>query len=160
MTTPDLSASPIKPPPDNAPVVLRILLAIVLSLPGLAGLAVIGIATGLWLSGGFAFSSGDRDFIPFFVLPAAALMMFSVISIGIILRFARWRNAPVASLVLAVLSAVVIVISDQLVLDAMGDDDDTHLILLVCALLALLATSVPPLMHWWSADLRPGKPAN
>jgi len=140
-------------PENNTPVVLRIILAILLGIPGIIGICVFGVLIGMWLFEGFRFNQSDVWILPVFVIGAECLVSFSVLTIGIVLRYARWKKAPTASLVLAILSAVVIVIGYQLMLDCLGiDDTEDRQMALVFSVLGLIIISVPPLLHWWNAS--------
>jgi hypothetical protein len=137
---------------SNAPVVLRIILAIVLSIPGLIGLSVYAWMVYEWSDQGFAFKSGDLWIMPLFIIAALGLVSFSVLTIGIVLRYARWRRAPEASLFLSVFSAVILVLGYQLALDcfAIDDTEDRQLSLLL-SILGLAITAAPSFLHWWNA---------
>lgn len=155
MTDPSASLPQRPIPQNNGPVVLRIVLAILLGIPGIIGILDFAVLIGMWLSEGFRFNQSDVWILPVFVIGAESFVGFSVLTIGIILRYARWRRAPAASLVLAILSAVVIVVCYQLLLDCLAaDDTDDRQTALVFSILGLVIVSVPPLLHWWKA----GKP--
>ena len=90
--------------------------------------------------------------MPLFIIAALGLVSFSVLTIGIVLRYARWRRAPAASLFLSVFSAAILVLGYQLALDcfAIDDTEDRQLSLLL-SILGLAITAVPPFLHWWNA---------
>ncbi len=137
---------------NNTPVVLRIILAILLGIPGIIGIGAFVVLVGMWLAEGFRFDQSDVWILPVFVIGAESFVCFSVLTIGIVLRYARWQRAPTASLVLAILSAVVIVIGYQLLLDCLAvDNTDDRQLALVFSVLGLVIISVPPLLHWWNA---------
>lgn len=139
-------------PQSKAPVVLRILLAVLLLVPGVAGLVVLGALTGAWIYEGFRFLDSDRPWMAIFIIPSVILVLFSVLTVGIVLRFARWRRAPTASLVLAIVSIVAIVIGYQLLLDTFSSTDtESPLVSLAASLFGLAVATVPPLLHWWNA---------
>jgi hypothetical protein len=140
-------------PQNNAPVVLRIILAILLGIPGIIGICVFGVLVGMWIYEGFRFNQSDVWILPVFVIGAESFICFSVLTIGIVLRYARWQRATTASLVLAILSAAVIVIGYQFMLDCLAaDDTDDRLTSLVFSILGLIVISVPPFLHWWNAS--------
>jgi len=159
MSDPVARSSQATVPVSNAPVVLRIILAILLLIPGVIGIVVLGGLTGLWLYEGFQFSGPDRPWMPLFILPAVALVLFSVITVGIVLRFARWKAAPTASLVLAIVSAAAVVTGYQLMLDSLSSGEERFSILAI-AIVALGVAAVPPLLHWWNAPVPISTPGN
>jgi hypothetical protein len=151
MADPQPHAAGTPAPRSNAPVVLRIILAILLLVPGIVGVAVLGALTGAWIYEGFRFLDSDRPWMPLFIVPSVILILFSVLTVGIVLRFARWQRARQASLVLAAISASAIVIGYQLMLDCFPPGDTESLTLtLVGAILGLLVASLPPFLHWWN----------
>lgn len=159
MTKPLADTAQTAVPVSNAPVVLRIILAILLLIPGVIGIVVLGGLTGLWLYEGFRFSGPDRPWMPLFILPAVALILFTVITVGIVLRFARWRAAPTASLVLVILSVAAVVTGYQMMLDSLSNGEERFAMLAI-AIVALVVASVPPFLHWWSARAADGTPGN
>jgi hypothetical protein len=139
-------------PRSNMPVVLRIILAILLGFPGIVGLFGFGFVLGDWLYEGFRFQQSDLWIMPVVVIGAESFICFSVLTVGVVLRYARWKRAPVVSLVLAILAAVVIVLGYQLILDCLpADDGDDRMTALIFSILGLLIIAVPPLLHWWKA---------
>ena len=151
------TASPV--PAGRGPVVARIILAVVLLIPGLVGCVVLGGLTGLWLYEGFRFAGPDRPWMPLFILPAVGFILLSVLAVGILLRFARWRRAPMASLVLAVVATAAVVIGYQLMLDSLSSGEE-RLSILAIAVAALAIAAVPPLLHWWHAPESGESPGN
>jgi hypothetical protein len=141
--------------------VLRIVLAILLGVPGTAGLAVFGVIAAIWAYEGFRFLDSDRQWMPLFIIPSVACILFSVLTLGIVLRFARWKNAPSASLVLAILSIATIVLGYQLMLDSFTPDDtESPIWTLVASVAGLIVVSAPPFLHWWQAGRRVETPTN
>ena len=152
MTEPTGTETRTPIPRSNAPVVLRIMLAILLLIPGLLGLVVFGFWVGAWIYEGFGFLDSDRGWMPLFIIPSVAFILFSVATVGIVLRFARWGKAPTASLVLSIVSAVTIVLGYQLMLDSFTPDDtESPTLTLVASIIGLVVISVPPFLHWWKA---------
>lgn len=147
---------PALPARSNTPVVLRILLAIMLAIPGVLGLLGFGFVLGDWLYEGLRFEGSDLWIMPAIVIASESFICFSILALGIILRYARWKRATTASLVLAVLAGVVIVLGYQLLLDSLSlDDTDDRQLALVFSILGLIVIAVPPLLHWWT-----GKPTD
>jgi hypothetical protein len=152
MNEPAVDTSSTTPRASAAPVVLRILLAVLLALPGLAGLIVYAWLAYEWVNEGFGFNQGDLWLMPLFVTGALCLTSFSVLTIGIVLRFARWEKAPLASLVLSIFSTIILVFGYQLLLDSFSlDARDDRQLSLVLSIAGLLIVSLPPLLHWWKA---------
>ncbi|MDB5522677.1 MAG: hypothetical protein JWM58_440 [Rhizobium sp.] len=161
MTTPAQNKPQATVPVSNAPVVLRILLAILLLIPGIIGLVVLGFWVVAWSYEGFRFLDSNRNWIPLFIIPSVAFILFSVATVGIVLRFARWGKAPTASLALSITSIVTIVIGYQLLLDSFNaDDTESPTLTLVASIVALMIISVPPFLHWWNVRKTDQKPAN
>jgi hypothetical protein len=152
MTVPSPDASQTPARPSKTPVVLRIVLAVLLGIPGLIGLVVFATMIGEWLHEGYQFKQSDLWLMPVFLIGAQSFICFSVLTIGIILRYARWQRAPLASVVLAILAAVVIVIGYQLMLDCLQpDDSEDRQLALVFSIVGLIVIAVPPFLHWWKA---------
>jgi hypothetical protein len=152
MTEPTASVPGSPLPRSNAPVVIRIILAILLGIPGIIGLIAFAALVGDWLHNGLQFEQSPYSFTSAILIAAESGLCFSVLALGIILRYARWRRARTASLVLAVLSAAVIVLGYQLMIDCLGPDDtDDQQVAMVFSVLGLIIISAPPLLHWWKA---------
>lgn len=152
MTEPTASIPGSPTPRGNAPVVIRFILAILLGIPGIVGLIAFSMLLGDWLHNGFQFDRSPYSFTSLILIAAESGVCFSVLAVGIILRYARWKAAPTASLVLAILSAVVIVVGYQLMIDCLGPEDtDDQQVAMVFSVLGLILISVPPLLHWWKA---------
>ena len=146
---------------SRAPVAIRIVLAVLLLIPGAFGLAAFCYPLSEWLSGGFAFGGSDLWLMPIIIIASMCLVSFSTISTGIVLRFARWRKAPSASLVLCLVSSATIVLGHQLLLDCFGPEDgENGSLSFVASSLGLVVVSLPPLLHWFSDGKRTGKPTN
>jgi hypothetical protein len=136
------------PQPGNVPVVLRIILACLLLVPGVVGLIVLLLVVVYWISGPFAFVGEDRMWMPLFIIPSVALVLFSVLTVGVILRFARWAKAHVASLWLAIIGTFAIVMGYHLLLELFsGGEDPTDMTIGAVGL--LLIFPLPPFLHWW-----------
>src|SRR5262249_23189561 len=136
-------------PPSRSivPVIARLLLAAVLLVPGMAGFAVFLLLAGTWVIQGFQYEVSDRQLVPPILFSAHFCFTFSVVTGGVVLRFARWRAAPTVSLVLAVVSALDIVFGNVLLIDALGvsgRSDMSGLILL--SGIGVLIVSLPPFL--------------
>lgn len=157
MTEPLADTAQTAAPASNVPVVLRIILAILLLIPGLFGIVVLGGLIGLWIYEGFRFAGADRPWMPLFILPAVALILFTVITVGIVLRFARWKGAPTASLVLVILSVAAVVAGYQMMLDSLSNGEERFAMLAI-AIVALVVASVPPSFTGGERARRMGRP--
>jgi hypothetical protein len=134
----------------NAGVALRVLLGVLFLLPGACGGLFYVAALFEWVSGGFRFRGPD-NFTGAFVIVAAPSILLSTILIGLVLRYASWRRAPQASLVLAIVSAVVILLSVLMLYDEMGINAPDDIIIAILVIAAAIGISVvPPFLHWRS----------
>lgn len=147
-----MSESLTRSPPGNAPVVIRIILAVLCLLPLAIGLLVIGAIFGNFLYGGFRFSGSDEVWMQLFIGIGAVLVLLPAVAIGIILRYARWKRAPQASLVLAVLvGAAGAPASGMLQTTLMPGDSEGYVLLMACSVAGMVVGAVPPFLHWWNA---------
>jgi FlaA1/EpsC-like NDP-sugar epimerase len=130
-------------------VILRTILSVLLLIPGVFGLAVLVAMAAIWVAEGFRYQADAAPWMLLYIVPAALLIQFTVLTIGVVLRFARWQRAPVASLVLAITSVVTIVLAYLLLLACLTPDDtQTPVIALVVALAAVALVAGPPFLHW------------
>ena len=138
--------------PGNGPVVVRIVLAVLCMIPGVVGLLVLGFVAVAFTFEGFRFMDSDKEWMQLFIIGSAVFIGPSVIAVGIILRYARWKKAPAASLWLASIFLVAVVIGTGMMettIDA-GDSESWQL-LIVSAAFCLVTGSLPPFLHWWNA---------
>jgi hypothetical protein len=134
----------------NAGVALRVLLGVVFLLPGACGGLFYAAALLEWISGGFRFRGPD-NFTGAFVIIAAPSILLSTILIGFLLRYAAWRRAPQASLALAIIAAVVILMSLLMLYDEMGINAPDDIIITILVIAGAIGVSVvPPFLHWQS----------
>ncbi|UVC08358.1 hypothetical protein IHQ71_24945 [Rhizobium sp. TH2] len=136
----------------NGPVVLRIVLAVLCMIPGLMGLLVLGFLVYAFAAQGFHFIESDKELIQPYIIGSVVFIGSSVIAVGIILRYARSKRAPAASLCLALFFLIADVIGIgmmQATFDA-GNGGD-WLLLIIAAAFALITVSLPPFLHWWNA---------
>ena len=137
---------------SGAPVVIRIVLAVICLLPGVIGLLVLAAVAGIFIAEGFRFLDADEPWIQLFIIASAVLIAPSIILIGIILRYARWKKAPTASLVLAVLYLVADIIGAGLFERTIDPGDtETWQMLLFWSGVGLLIGALPPFLHWWKS---------
>jgi hypothetical protein len=149
------------PPRSAIPVIARIVLAVLALAPGIAGLAAFLLMAITWIIQGFHYEVSDRTMVPPILFVSQFCFMFSVVVLGIILRYARWSKAPTASLWLAAISCPVIVIGSILMVDALGVEpgsDVTGLYLVTG--IGLLIVSLPPFLHWRKSRKTPAMSMN
>jgi hypothetical protein len=157
----DDQSLPAPKPPNSAYVAIRIILGIIFLLPGACGSLFFGAAVVEWVGNSFAFNSGAENFTPVAAFIGAGSIMLSVVLIGILLRFAVWRHAPMASLVMAIGSAILIVLNHRMLATPIADaSGDTIFQETGASLLALVVVSLPPFLHWWKSRGKTGEPVN
>ena len=140
------------PARSSAPVVIRIVLAVISLVPGVIGLLVLAAIAGAFTVEGFRFLETDKPWMQLFIIVSAMLVAPSIILIGIILRYARWKKAPTASLVLAVLYLVADIIGAGLFERTIDPGDtETWQMLLFWSGVGLLIGALPPFLHWWKS---------
>lgn len=140
---------------SRAPVVIRIVLAVICMVPGVIGLLVLAAIAGIFTYEGFRFLDSDREWMQLFLIGAAFFIAPSIIVLGIILRYARWKKAPAASLVLAALYLVADVIGTGMLETTLDSgDSENRSLLIVSAVLGLLIGALPPFLHWWKSPAR------
>ena len=146
-------SEPVHPQhPGNGPVILRIVLALLCMIPGLMGLLVLGFLAYAFAAEGFHFIEADREPIRPYIIGSIVFIGSSVIAIGIILRYARSKRAPAASLCLAIFFLIAVMIGAGMMQATINSDDGGDwLLLIIASAFALAAGSLPPFMHWWNA---------
>ena len=145
-------SEPVQRQPDNGPVVVRIVLAVLCMIPGVIGLLVLAFVAAAFAAQGFHFEDVEKDLMMAFIIGSAVFIGPSVIAIGIILRYARWTKAPTASLWLASIFLVADVIGTGMMettIDA-GDSESWQLLMIGSAF-GIITGSLPPFLHWWNA---------
>jgi hypothetical protein len=144
---------PNAPPADRRQlyIALRIALGVIFLLPGLCGGVFYGVALGEWLSNGLHFAGGE-NFTAVFVIIAGPSILLSVVLLGILARFAAWKQAPVASLVLAIIATLTIIFGYGMLYNDMASGSASDEIVAILTAIALLGIcAVPPFLHWWKA---------
>jgi hypothetical protein len=149
-----MSEPALPTPQSSAPVVLRIILAVICLLPAAIGLLTTGAITAAFVYEGFQFKSSDEIWMQIFLGVAGCLILLPAIAIGIILRFARWRRATSASLVLAIIAAGSgFLITGMLRTTVVAGDTESYVTLFFFGITGIVAGALPPFLHWWnSAD--------
>jgi hypothetical protein len=137
---------------SNAPVVLRILLAVVCLLPAAIGLLIIAAIFIAFVYEGFLFKSSDEVWMQLFIGAGAVLILLPAIVIGIILRYARWKRAPSASLVLAIIvGGTGALSSGMLQTTVISGDSESYILLMLFSIAGIAIGALPPFFHWWNA---------
>jgi hypothetical protein len=137
---------------SNAPVVLRILLAVVCLLPAAVGLLIIAAIFIAFVYEGFLFKSSDEVWMQLFIGAGAVLILLPAIVIGIILRYARWKRAPSASLVLAIIvGGTGALSSGMLQTTVISGDSESYILLMLFSIVGIAIGALPPFFHWWNA---------
>jgi hypothetical protein len=138
------------PRESNAPVVIRIVLAVFCIIPGVIGLLLLAAIAASFVVYDFEFLSGDKPWMQAFIAGSAILIGPSVILLGIILRYARWKRAPTASLVLAIIYLLADLVGTGLFERTLepGDTEDWQMLMFWSAV-GLLVGALPPFLHWW-----------
>jgi hypothetical protein len=137
---------------SNAPVVLRILLAVVCLLPAAIGLLIIAAIFIAFVYEGFLFKSSDEVWMQLFIGAGAVLILLPAIVIGIILRYARWKRAPSASLVLAIIvGGTGALSSGMLQTTVISGDSESYILLMLFSIVGIAIGALPPFFHWWNA---------
>ncbi len=138
-------------PPSNTPVVLRIVLAVICLVPAVIGLVVIATIFGFFVSEGFRFTSSDEPWMALFLGVAAIFVLLPAIVLGIILRYARWKAAPQASLVLAaIVCGAGAMVSGMLQTTVMQGDTMSYALVILFSMAGVVVGAVPPFLHWWN----------
>ena len=142
----------IEVPPSRVPVVLRILLVVICLLPAAIGLVLIASTFGAFIYEGWRFKPSDEVWMQLFIGLGAVLVLLPAIVIGIVLRFARWKRAPGASLVLAVIvGATGVLASGMLQTTVVPGDTEAYVLLAMFSIAGIAIGAVPPFLHWWDA---------
>lgn len=137
---------------SNAPVVLRIILAVICLLPAAIGLLIIAAIFIAFVYEGFLFKSSDEVWMQLFLGLAAVLVLLPAIAIGIILRYARWKRASSASLVLAItVGGAGALSSGMLQTTVMSGDSESYILLMFFSIAGIVIGALPPFLHWWNA---------
>lgn len=139
-------------PRSNAPVVLRIILAVICLVPAIIGLGVILVIFGTFVGEGFQFSTADEVWMQLFIGIGAILALVPAVIVGIILRFARWSAAPTASLAVAIIvCGAGALASGMLQTTVMPGDTESYLLLMFFSAAGVVIGALPPFLHWWNA---------
>lgn len=142
----------IQAPPSSLPVVLRIVLAVICLFPAVVGLITILVISGTFVSGGFQFTGSDEVWMQLGIGIGAVITLLPAIAIGIILRFARWRAAPTASLILAlIIAGAGALASGMLQTTVVPGDTESYILLMFFSVAGVVIGAVPPFLHWWNA---------
>lgn len=140
------------PRQSSAPVVIRIILAVICLLPAVIGLLTIGAIFIAFVYEGFLFKPSDEVWMQLFIGLAAVLVLLPAVAIGIILRYARWKRAPSASLVLAIIvGGTGALSSGMLQTTVIPGDTESYILLMFFSIAGIVIGALPPFLHWWKA---------
>ena len=140
------------PDRGNAPVVIRIILAVICLLPAAVGVLIIGAIFVAFVYEGFLFKPSDEIWMQLFIGLGAVLVLLPAIVIGIILRYARWKRASSASLVLAIIvGGTGALASGMLQTTVVPGDSESYVLLMFFSIAGVAIGAVPPFFHWWNA---------
>lgn len=137
--------------PSSAPVALRIIAAVICLLPAVIGLLIIGAIFIAFVYEGFVFKSSDEVWMQLFIGAGAVLILLPAIAIGIILRYARWKKATSASLVLAIIvGGTGAIASGMLQTTVVAGDTESYMLLMFFSIAGIVIGALPPFFHWWN----------
>lgn len=140
------------PPLGNGPVVARIILAVICLLPAVIGLLTIAAIFFAFVYEGFLFKDSDEVWMQLFIGLACVLILLPAIVIGIILRYARWKRASSASLVLAIIVGGTGALScGMLQTTVIEGDTESYILLMACSVAGIVIGALPPFLHWWNS---------
>jgi hypothetical protein len=147
-----------QPQPNQAMVALRILLALIFLLPGLCGGFFYLASLADWVSRGFSYS-GHENYSGAFLIVAVPSIWLSILLLGILLRFATWKAAPKASLILSIIAVAVTAVAGLALLPELGIGNvGDVLMFLLFSLVGLGLAAVPPFLHWQANRSSPQPP--
>lgn len=142
----------VTPRRSSLPVVLRIILAVFCLLPLVVGLIVIIVIAGGFVANGFVFAGEEAIWMQAFLIGAGLTAVPPAILLGIILRYARWKTAPTASLVLAIIVGGATALASGILQATISPDDtDSYVTLTMVSIASLVTAALPPFLHWWNA---------
>lgn len=89
-------------------------------------------------------------------LMAAGVVMAGFLLAGLLFRFLPWSHAPLASLILSIVS-VFFVIATYLVFSDTGNGDNSIEVVLLqgACIVCLIVVALPPFLHWARAKPKP-----
>ena len=89
----------------------------------------------------------------------AALIGTGLIVPGIMFRLMAWRRAPLASLVLAIISVLFVMLTYVVYSDTANGSDSIEVVMLQAGcIIGLLVVALPPFLHWSMAKTKPALP--
>jgi MFS-type transporter involved in bile tolerance (Atg22 family) len=137
---------------SNGPVVVRVIVAVACLVPLVVGLLTIAVISVIFAYQGYAMHGDEAVWFVAFLAFASVIALVPAILLGVILRYARWKRAATASLVLAIVVCVAGVAAAGVARATISPGDiATYVTLLMFSVLGLVAGAVPPALHWWSA---------
>ena len=132
---------------DTSPDALRLTFGILFAIPGLVGLIILFFSWFIWMTVGF--KADDKFSMLDIVMPGTLLALFSVITVGIILRFAQWKKASAVSLWLAIIATFSAALFIEALADKMGPGWENRFGAFIVAIPVVLVGGLPPFLHWW-----------
>lgn len=134
---------------SGARIALLVILGVVALVLAAPGAIVYWLVVEDWAGDAGGFDDIDGAINWLFGICATGTIAAGIVVIGIMLRIVRWKQAPLASLVLAVLSTGFIMATYMIFSDTNTTSDSIEVVLLQggCILLLLLG-ALPPFLHW------------
>jgi len=133
----------------GARIVLLVILGIVALTLMLPGAIVYWAVVEVWAEDPRGFHDIDGAINWLFGVCATGAIATGIIIVGVMLRLTRWRQAPLASLALAVLSAGFVIATYLIFSDTNTTPDSIEVVFLQGSCIALLLLVVlPPFLHW------------
>ena len=131
----------------------RIALLVILGIVALTliapGATVYWIVVEDWAGDASGFHDIDGAINWLFGICATGAIAAGIVVIGIMLRVVRWKQAPLASLVLAVLSTGFIIATYLIFSETNTTPVSIEVVFLQgCCILLLLLVALPPFLHW------------
>jgi hypothetical protein len=134
---------------SGARIVVLVILGIIALVLALPGAAVYWAVVEDWAGDPRGFHDIDGAINWLFGVCATGAIAVGLIFFGVMLRLIHWRRAPLASLVLAVLSAGFIIATYLIFSDTNTTPDSIEVVFLQgCCIVLLLLVVLPPFLHW------------
>ena len=144
---------------SSIPVVLRIILATFCILMAIGGLGAIVVIFASFAENGFEFSGSEAVWMQIGLGAGAINVLLPAIVLGIILRYARWKASPTASLVLAlIVCGAGVLAAGMLQTTVVEGDTEGAMLLRFFSVVGVAIGAGPPFMHWWKARPDPTGP--
>lgn len=133
----------------GAKIALLVVLGIVALVVALPGAVVYWAVVEDWAGDPRGFHDIDGAINWLFGICATGAIAAGVVIIGVMLRLLRWRQAPLASLALSVLSTAFIIATYLIFSDTNTTPESIEVVFLQgCCIVLLLLVALPPFLHW------------